>query len=136
MAAAHALLERVRSELKGQCGRPVKNPYMDLVIGGPPPYETLGSEPAWMQARTFAYFRDALSFMVEAVPDAMVVSANIHQDERAPHMRLLFLPYNCRPSTPAARALDLLGLLAGFTRDWRMLCQNWPNSIQEGDDGS
>ena len=84
----------MRSELKGRRGRPVKNPYMELVIGGPPPYETLGSESAWTQARTFAYFRGVLSFLAEAVPDMVVVSAYIHQDERAPHLHVLFLPYN------------------------------------------
>ena len=94
--AAHALLEQVREQFKGRRGRPVKNPYMDLVIGGPPPYESLGSEPAWTQARTLDYFRNVLTVLSAAVPDAVVVSAHIHQDERAPHMHLSFLPLNAK----------------------------------------
>ena len=93
-AAAYALLEEVRANLQGLRGRPVKTPFMDMIFGGSPAHESLDGTEPWSQAKTLAYYGDILAYLSVCMPDAVVVCAHLHQDERATHMHVGVLPYD------------------------------------------
>ena len=91
--AGQALIDRVLAE-PGRRGRKPVNVRLDFLLGGPPPFEALDGTPGWDMARVYAWARDTLTWLSQALPDAVAEHAVLHLDERSPHLHVTVVAYN------------------------------------------
>ena len=86
-AAAQAEIDRVQSIRRR--GRKTTNVRVDMVLAGPPPYE---SPDAWSQAEILAWADDIRNWLAKGMPHVVVETFVLHQDERSPHLHGTIVP--------------------------------------------
>ena len=89
-AAGQALIDRIP---KGR-GRPTKNLRIDMILGGPPPFESVDGTPGWDLERVMRWYRMTVRHLAESLPDVVVEHLALHLDERAPHIHFVAVLYN------------------------------------------
>ena len=86
-AAAQAEIDRVQSIRRR--GRRTTNVRVDMVIAGPPPYD---SPAAWSQAKVLSWKDTIQDWLAKGTPHAVVETFVLHQDERSPHLHVTIVP--------------------------------------------
>ena len=89
--AGQALIDRLRPTGRG---RPTKNLRVDMILGGPPPFESVDGTKGWDQERVMRWFRMSMQHLSESLPDAIVEHAALHLDERSPHIHFAAVNLN------------------------------------------
>lgn len=111
-AGGEILLQRMAAAPKKR-GKPPQ-PGVELVIAGPPPYE---SEAAWPQERVQAWSASVLDWLQASLADprgepvATLVEVHLHQDETSPNIHASLIPATLDRPRPAKKEFEYV--LAG-----------------------
>lgn len=90
LVAAREAIKAAKA-IKGR-GRPATILYVEMMFAGPPPFD---APEAWPKERIGQWLQASISWVCKcAGPNAVVVAAYYHTDERSPHLHLLLVPIN------------------------------------------